>query len=253
MFYDRPMYKAVAWENYRKKLLAAGKYRQLLKTYKDQKHFLKDENSGEFWDDIFATRPGVFPMETWRMETITNLIDCDKSILNLGVGRGDLEEYLIKKCDHLTYLGTDITPKTVEKLRGKFPDLHFQEGDLLSLSPKKYQFDQILLLEVLEHIKQNETFPVLKHIYSITKPGGRFIVSVPVNEGLEEMLPVNPNSHMRMYSEALVTFELETVGFTVEKVYWASAFGSYFKLKQFLNKILYRWEPNNLILVCRKR
>ncbi len=252
MFYYPVMNKAVAWEKKRKVLLAQGKHSQLLRTYRQQQDFLPDENTGEFWDDIFAKEPGVFPMEQWRIETIAKLIDPHKSLLNLGVGRGDLETVLLKKYGQLSYLGTDIAAKTVDHLIAKFPDLHFQKTDLLGLSPKKYQFDQILLLEVLEHIKQRETFPVLKHIYKLTKPGGKFIVSVPVNEGLEEMLPINPNSHMRLYSESLLSFEVETVGFEVEKVYRASAFKNRFPVKQLINTFFHFKEPNNLILVCRK-
>jgi len=246
------MHAAVAWEKYRKHLLALRKYRALLHTYQNQTVFLPDKNTGAFWDDIFAQQPGVFPMESWRIQTIARLVDCTKSILNLGVGRGDLETLLLKQSLTLDYLGTDIAPKTVVYLKQKFPTLHFQEAKLQALSPKKNQFDQILLLEVLEHIKQNETFALLKHIYQLTKPGGAFIVSVPVNEGLEQMLPINPNSHMRLYSEELLSFELRVVGFNISKIYRASAFSRQFNLKQRLNSFWRFRQPNNIVVVARK-
>ncbi len=245
-------HKALQFEELRKKLLAEKKYKEVLRTYRAQNVSLPDENTGEFWDDIFATRPETFPMESWRINKIVSLLDCDKSILNLGVGRGDLEEVLLKKCGQPKYLGTDITPKTIAKLKENFPKLKFQLTDLFGLNPEKYQFSQILLLEVLEHIKPKETLKVLTQVYKLTKPGGYFYLSVPVNEGLEKMLPVNPNSHMRIYSEELVKFEVESVGFSVVEVYRASAFSKYFQLKQLVNAVLQYWQPNNLILVCRK-
>jgi len=244
--------KALRFEVLRKQLLAQKKYKEVLQTYKHQKVSLPDENTPEFWDHIFATRPETFPMETWRISKIVSLLNCNASILNLGVGRGDLEEQLLKKCDSPKYIGTDFTSETIAHLKKRFPKLRFIETDLFGLDPKKYQFSQVMLLEVLEHIKPKETFKVLKLVYALTAPNGYFYLSVPVNEGLEEMLPINPNSHMRIYSEELVKFEVESVGFIVEKVYRASAFNSYFALKQFLNTIIHKWQPNNLILVCRK-
>lgn len=244
--------KALRFEALRKQLLAQKKYKEVLQTYRRQKVSLPDENTPDFWDSIFATRAATFPMEKWRIATILSLIDCQKSILNLGVGRGDLENELIKKCSTPKYLGTDFTPETIRQLKKKFPQLAFMEADLFGLNSEKYQFAQILLLEVLEHIKPKETFKVLKHVYELTRPQGYFYLSVPVNEGLEKMLPVNPNSHMRMYSEELIKFEVESVGFTVEHVYRASAFGHYFAIKHFLNSLIHKWKPNNLLLVCRK-
>lgn len=244
--------KALHFEASRKKLLAARKHRQVLRTYQTQRHFLPDENTGHFWDDIFAEKPAIFPMENWRINLVARLLDPQKSVLNLGVGRGSLEELLLQKFSTWQYLGTDITPKTIAHLRAQFPTLTFKQTDLLGLSPKQNQFDQILLLEVLEHIKPSETFSVLRQVYHLLKPGGRFYVSVPVNEGLDQMLPINPNSHMRLYSRELLSFELQTVGFAIQQIYQASAFSTYFGLKHLVN-LLFHWrEPNNLLIVCEK-
>lgn len=245
---------ALYHEAQRKTLLATGQFKKVLASYSQQKQFLPDENTPDFWDKKFSDQNSVnsFPMERWRIKKVVTLLDCQKSILNLGVGRGALEQELLKKCATPNYVGTDITQKTFRKLRQLFPSLHFIQTDILSLSPKKRQFDQVLLLEVLEHIKPNETFSVLQHVFSLVKSGGRFIVSVPVNEGLENLLPENPNSHMRLYSLPLLRFELETVGFTVEKVYQASAFAQQFTLKQWLNSWLGFKEANNIVVVCKK-
>ena len=170
--------KALAYEEMRKLLLEQRDFDAALKTYSKQKDFLPDQNTGKFWDEHFANDGAMFPMERWRNEKVVELLDCEKSILNMGVGRGVLEEVLVKKCPSPKYLGTDITNKTIKTLREKFPMLTFERTDLFGLSPKHYQFDQILLLEVLEHIKPNETFAVLKQAYSLLNADGRFLIAV---------------------------------------------------------------------------
>ncbi len=117
---------------------------------------------------------------------------------------------------------------------------------------KSGSFDQVLLLEVLEHIKPSETFSVLQEVYRVLKTGGKFIISVPINEHLEDMLPINPNSHMRMYSEALIKYELIMCKFKVNKILSTSAFKNMFMLKSLINKYLYIKEKNNIILICQK-
>lgn len=252
MALDQKIKKALAWEEKRKELLAQGKRDQVLQTYTKQKDFLPDQNDGKFWDQRFSEGEVPFPMEKWRIEKVVSLLDCSRSILNLGVGRGELEKLLIKKCSTLKYLGTDITSSTLKRLRQLFPQLKFKKIDLFSLSPKSNQFDQILLLEVLEHIRPNETLPLLRHIFSLLQKDGKFFISVPVNEGLENMLPVNPNSHMRLYSSELLQFELESVGFTIIEKYQASAFDSLFGIKHAVNSLFSIKQPNNLLFVCKK-
>lgn len=244
--------KALAIEAERKRLIAAGELNKARQTYRTQNVFLPDENTGEFWDEQFSRDDQVFPMEHWRIATVVSELDLNKSLLNLGVGRGVFEAALLKKGQPTTYLGTDITAETLKLLRHRFPTLTFKKAGLTALNPKQYHFDQITLLEVLEHIRPNQTFEVLEHIFKLLKPNGRFLVSVPINEGLEKMLPYNPNSHMRLYSEELLRFELEQVGFTVEKVYQASAFAKWFGVKHVLNTWFSFRKPNNLLMIAHK-
>jgi ubiquinone/menaquinone biosynthesis C-methylase UbiE len=246
--------RAVWWENYRKWLIDQGQFKKAGASYHLQKTFLPDENTGEFWDQKFATELNFHFMEDWRLHVIASRLDLSKSVLNLGVGRGKLEEQLVRKAGgrSLQYLGTDITQSTLALLKKRFPQLRFSYERLEKLSLKNDSYDQVCLLEVLEHIKPNQTFAVLSEVYRVLVPGGKFLISVPVNEGLEEMLPTNPNSHMRMYSESLLHFELQSVGFKVKKTWRASAFQRMFLLKHMINKFTFLRAPNNIIIECSK-
>lgn len=244
---------AVLYESLRKVLIDEGQYQSALATYGRQQTFLPDENTGSFWDEKFNQDQVSHPMEEWRLSQVVAQLNLSQSLLNLGVGRGKLESLLDQKGFRGKYLGTDITQTTLNWLKKKFPRFTFASEELTGLSQKSNSFDQITLLEVLEHIKPNQTFAVLGEIHRVLKPQGTLIVSVPVNEGLEKMLPHNPNSHMRLYSESLLRFELQTAGFTVKNVLRASAFHRFFTVKNALNSILSFCKPNNLVFICTKK
>lgn len=245
--------KALWFEEQRKDLIAAGKYEELRQTYNDQRQFLPDENTGKFWDQKFAEEKHNHPMENWRLGEVVKRVDPNKSLLNLGVGRGEIEEILVKKYPKLKYTGTDITRSTLKKLQKAYPTWKFQYAELDQLPFPKESFEQVLLLEVLEHIKPNETFEVLEELARVLVPGGTAMISVPVNEGLEQMLPVNPNSHMRIYSKELLAYELREVGLEVKQILSASAFAKGFGFKHFLNTLVPLRKPNNLIAICTKK
>lgn len=245
---------AIAWENYRKWLIDQYRFIEARQTYHQQTVFLADGNTGKFWDEQFShPLQNIHFMENWRLQKIAHHVDSSKNLLNMGVGSGRLERQLWKKYGvALKYTGTDITQQTLDELRPQFPGWRFLYQTFENFELPDKSFDQVLLLEVLEHIRPLQTFDVLKLVWRVLKPGGTFMISVPVNEGLERMLPVNPNQHMRLYSESLLIFELRQAGFMPQHVYRASAFPKGFWWKQAANSLFEFREPNNLVVICRK-
>lgn len=250
-FFEQYRYPIV-FEILRKKWLQNGEYHKVRATYDNQRFCFPDENNTQFWDQQFSNRTESFPMEEWRNNLVASLIDPKKSLLSVGVGQGRLERILLQKYGSLqTYLGTDITQETLTTLKKKFPSLPFKKATLPDLKINQ-QFDQIAFLEVLEHIKPTKTFAVLRTLVEHLKPGGKLFVSVPLNEGLERMLPINPNSHQRLYSIELVSFELKAVGLQIQDTYTASAFQKYFWLKHIINKLFKLKHSNNVVIVAQK-
>jgi len=251
-FLEKNDVTAIAYENLRKRLIDKGLFRLALKSYSRQRLFLFDDNSSSFWDSQFEDRKKEFPLEKWRIKKVLSQIDLKKSILNIGVGAGFLENIFFKKNPDIKYVGTDITNDSLNRMSSRYKNINFVHAKIQNLPFLDGTFDQVVLLEVLEHIKPSETFRSLSEVFRVLKSGGKFIISVPVNEGLEEMLPNNPNSHMRFYSKDLILFELRRTGFIVRKIHYASAFSSFFYLKNLINQIFFLRESNNLILVCQK-
>lgn len=246
---------ALQFEAKRKQLIMLGKFAEARTTYQKQKDFLPDENTGKFWDEYYGQveHQTEYPMEAWKLNHVLEELDLGKTILNIGVGDGKLEGRISAVSPKAKVTGVDFTKKLLQQVKKQFPHFRFLfQSSITDLKLKNESFDQVLLLEVLEHIIPGNTFAVLSEANRVLKPAGKLIVSVPVNEGLEEMLPINPNSHMRLYSPQLLRFELEQAGFAVEKIYQASAFQRWFWLKHFINTVFGFREPNNILIIARK-
>ncbi|MBP7842553.1 class I SAM-dependent methyltransferase [Candidatus Woesebacteria bacterium] len=247
-------------ERVREKLLAQKKYKQLLATYFQKLPEIVDSNSPEFWDEKFEneTDAELFYMTTDRNDIIASLIQKNRTnntyaILNVGAGSGQLEKAVTEKIGAtINWVGTDFTQKTLKKLQETFPQFSFVKTGIVPLPFADATFDTVCLLEVLEHIRPSQTISVLKELYRVTKHAGTVIISVPVNEGLEQMIPDNPNSHVRVYSKELLSFELKVSGFKIKQIFSLTAFNSLYSIKKLINSILKLREPNNLIFVLEK-
>lgn len=242
-------------ERFRKKLLCKKKYKTLLETYFSDLPEIEDQNSPKFWDEKFATETesDLFPMSTDRNRIVGSLIQPNTKVLNIGAGMGYLEEVVFNTIgEHIDWTGTDITNQTLEKLKTNFPKYHFVKSKIEELPFERDTFDIVCLLEVLEHISPRHTFGVLKKIHTVLKPGGTAIISVPVNEGLE-MMPNNPNSHLRVYSKELLSFEAKISGFKIKRIIALTAFPNWYFVKKIINSIFNLRKPNNYIFILEKK
>lgn len=240
-------------ERLRKKLLKNKQFKLLASTYNHKYPSIPDENNAVFWDKKFKQNFKSSAIEKYRNQLISQQISINNTVLNIGVGRGLLERIIWQKfAQNINWHGTDIAMETLKRVSEQFPSYHFTQANIEKLPFINKQFDVCLLAEVLEHVIPAKTFLVLREVKRVLKNQAKLIISVPLNEDLEEMMPSNPNAHVRVYSLDLLRFELEHSGFVIEKQFLISAFDKYFYLKNFLNKIFHLRKPNNLILIAQK-
>lgn len=89
-------------------------------------------------------------------------------VLDYGCGAGALAEI----SDPDIYLGVDIDEESLKNARKRYLTFRFEKE-----IPKNEKFDTILLLAVIEHIKDPETF--LKEVKQVLMPGGQIILTTP--------------------------------------------------------------------------
>ncbi len=142
------------------------------------------------------------------------------NLLEIGCGTGNITDYMIRPGRKIT--GIDISGEFASTARKKYinnPDVSIITGDALnpscSLAPDS--FDTVVLLNVLEHIK--EDFAALACIYNMLLPGGRAVILVPAMNfafgGLDKEL-----GHFKRYEKAGMKVLFKAAGFITEKLFY---------------------------------
>lgn len=214
---------------------------------------ISNTNSGKMWDVLNFSRRELHnsPIYKDKILQITKYLQDKKgNLLNVGFGNGVLEQ----RINNYNLFGIDISEKSVKNIKRKIEG-DFRVGNILRIPYKSNLFDCVLCLDVLEHISPRNTFKALKEINRVAKKNSILIISVPLNEGLEEMLQngINPNAHVRVYTENILKMELKISGFDVEKLIFLSAFNKNYSIKKLINGFLNLRESNLLIVIARKK
>ena len=247
-------------EELRNELAVSRRLKELKETYSSKYPEIPDLNTPGLWDKL--NKEYVFseesnPIAYDRFITFVKLLsNIEGKVLNVGTGSGVLERLIYENGLSFDWYGIDIAPKSIQILKSNFTKWHFKTGNVKRLPFSKNSFDCVVMSEVLEHIPPKQTFKALSEVHRVLKHSGKLIISVPSNEGLEEMSKsgVNPNAHTRVYTSDLLKAELEISGFRIDWQKELYAFPTNYEIKTFIVKFIlpgYR-KPNNFIFLATK-
>lgn len=243
-----------------RKIFADNKqFNKLKRTYSGKYPELKDINSSKFWDKLNKKTwisSTISPMTLHRIVIVKNLIPKKMlKILNIGFGSALLERKILPNKKY-NWHGIDLSKKSVDRASKLFPTGKFSVKNATKLKYKDSFFDCVIALEVLEHIQPSNILMTLNEIHRVLIPNGLLIISVPINEKLEQLIDKNqnPNGHLRDYSENLIRAELEISGFEIIKKISLYAFKNLYILKTLSVKLFSSIkEPNNVIILAQKK
>ncbi len=133
-------------------------------------------------------------------------------ILEIGCGTGEVLN-LLKKWGEVT--GVDYSEEAIDVCRSRgFKDLYCEDINKLDISKNNGNYDLILALDVLEHIRND--VETMKKVRKLLKPGGMFFVTVPAYKFLwsthDEAL-----HHLRRYHSLEIKQKLRDSGFEIIK------------------------------------
>ena len=119
-------------------------------------------------------------------------------LLEVGCGEGRGINVLKDKVD--SYHAIDKIKNVVDKLKEKYPEVHFVHANIPPFEGVKDNFyDVVISFQVIEHIKKDRLF--LEEIYRVLKPGGMALLTTP---NIKKTLSRNP-WHIREYTAEQLT------------------------------------------------
>lgn len=174
----------------------------------------------EIFDNYIETSFGEFQQADFKLKQFNvNYrrffpVDKNAAVLDIGVGRGEMLTCM-KNWGYSQYQGMDISPSTINFCQTL--GLHCSlAGDSLEWL-RRYQgaFTLVTLLDVLEHIKKEQTITFLRSIYDALETGGALIVQVPNLQAPDGQLErYNDFTHESGFIEHSLQQVLLAAGFT---------------------------------------
>jgi 2-polyprenyl-3-methyl-5-hydroxy-6-metoxy-1,4-benzoquinol methylase len=175
-----------------------------------------------FWDGFSQTRLTECSFSKLGgvsvIAAIAHLLSHDSRIVDFGAGDGHLAELIVER----GFMVATYDP-SMGRVRNLKTKLWNRPGFLGVADPESSEkFDVVLLIEVIEHVLDEELQDTLHRVSALTKPGGLLIVTTPNNEDLELGMSYCPVSnllfhrwqHVRSFTRATLCELLNRFGYT---------------------------------------
>lgn len=143
---------------------------------------LNEYIGGKEYDPIsFYYWPLVGKLYRRRVEMCLSECRAGKRVLEIGFGSGAT---FLNLADHYEEIhGLDLIAP-VEKIEDFFRDrginVHLKKGNVIDMPFEDEQFDTILLISIMEHLRPEELPLAMAEIARVLKKGGQMIYGVPV-------------------------------------------------------------------------
>ena len=125
------------------------------------------------------------------LQIVVEDINDDKNeILDIGIGTGNLEEFIFQKFPKAKITGIDTSANFLNKAKLKFDNLQLQtiQGDIRSYKIEKNKFSKILASLAIHHFEDQEKKDLFQKIYQALPINGIFINFDMVKPKTEEQL-----------------------------------------------------------------
>jgi SAM-dependent methyltransferase len=135
-------------------------------------------------------------------------------IVKIGCSSGFLPRQLMARLPDHVFLGADYTYGTLETLGGRLPWVPLVQFDLTRCPLPDAFADVVVLLNVLEHIEDDEA--AMAELFRIVRPGGAVIIELPAKDSLFDVYD-RVLMHHRRYDMPGLLASLRKAGFTIER------------------------------------
>ncbi len=199
--------KKIGWTDAVKAFRTMVKYRFIDDVYAED----------EYGSHILTSLEKARQFNRWMADAISPYVGA--RVLEIGAGIGNITSWLLPRD---LYLASDINPHYIDYLKnlalGK-PYLKVARIDLedaACFEPWNGQFDTVVCLNVLEHVR--DPLLALRNMHDVLAPGGRLVLYVPAGQNLYSSLD-EVLGHRVRYSQEMLREELQKTGFTIETMH----------------------------------
>ena len=164
-------------------------------------------------------------------------------ILEIGCSSGNLINQIKKKIKNYIYIGSDVLKKPIYKLSKKYEDIPFIRFDI-TRNPLGNNFcNTIIMLNVLEHIKDD--LKAIEEAHNLLIHDGLLIIEVPACRYIYDNYDKQLN-HFRRYNMKDIVNKLKKNGFKIEKkTHIGFLIFPIFLITKIINKI---FKPKNIFV-----
>lgn len=184
---------------------------------------------------------------------VYDLIKNGSKVLDVGCAEGYFAKELQKK--NCSVWGIEIDSYAAKKAKKFCKEVFVRDIDKINTLPlKKGFFDYILLLDIIEHLK--DQLSLLKFIQLYLKKGGSIIISTPniafisIRLGLltghfdYQKMGIMDKTHLHFYTKTSLQEIIKNSGLVVDKIDVASGFSQITLCGKYLNHIPKYWQYN---------
>jgi 2-polyprenyl-3-methyl-5-hydroxy-6-metoxy-1,4-benzoquinol methylase len=186
--------------------------------------FFREQRGGTTW--LFGQHAGRWVAERANRELHLR----DKRVLDFRCGTGDLLQHLFQR--GIAAQGVEPSERAAGRAAERFTNEPLFRGVATgSKDLPDGSFDVVLLIEVIEHLLEEEIAPTLDDVKRLLAPGGAVFVTAPNGEDLRSTSYRCPDcggvfhqyQHLRSLDPRSTSALFEANGFRTEKclgVYW---------------------------------
>ena len=106
-------------------------------------------------------------------------------ICDLGCGPGQIARYLHRQ--GVATLGVDLSPLMVAEAQRLNPDIHFHQGDMLSLPDPDNSWGGIAAFYCIIHIPGERVVDALHEMKRVLKPGGVLLLAFHIGDEIKHL------------------------------------------------------------------
>ncbi len=135
-------------------------------------------------------------------------------IMEIGCSSGYLIRDMVHFFPEAVILGGDVVKEPLFRLAKSISGVPLLRFDLLQCPIPDKSVDVLVMLNVLEHIEDDDS--ALQKAYNLLKPGGSLVVEVPASPHLYDAYDAELQ-HFRRYSASELHSKLNKAGFTIDR------------------------------------